>query len=65
MVVLLCMTNTAHDINVGDLVTFCVAKTEFQNAKQSLMTERLVPGNTDGFKREYLVSGESVHDCTQ
>ena len=26
-------------------------KTEFQNAKQSLMTERLVLGNTDGLKR--------------
>ena len=52
MVVLLCMTNISHNTNVEDLVTFGIAKTEFQNYKQSLMTERLVLDNTKGLKRE-------------
>ena len=51
MVVLLCMTNTSHKTNVEDLVTFGISKTEFQNSKQSLMTESLELGNTDSFKR--------------
>ena len=29
-----------------------IANTEFQNTKQSLMTDRLVIGNTNGLKRE-------------
>ena len=52
MVVLLCMTNTSHETNVEDLVTFGIAKTEFKNSKQSLMTKRLVPGNTGSLKIE-------------
>ena len=54
MVVLLCMMNTSHETNVEDLVTFGIANTEFQNAKQPLMTEHHVLGNTDGLKREDL-----------
>ena len=52
MVVLICMTNTSHETNVEDLVNFGIVKIEFQNAKQSIMMERLVLGNTDGLKRE-------------
>ena len=52
MVVLLCMTNTSYDTNVEYLVTFGITETEFKNAKQSLMTERLVRGNTNVLKRE-------------
>ena len=52
MVVLLCMTNTSHKTNVDNLATFGIEKTEFQNAKQSLMTDRLAIGNTKILKRE-------------
>ena len=51
MVVLLRITNTSHKTNMEYLVTFDIAKTKFKNAKQSLMMERLVFGNTDGLKR--------------
>ena len=51
MLVLICMANTSHDTNVEDLVTFGTVKIEFQYAKQSLVTERLMIGNTDGLKR--------------
>ena len=50
--VLLRMTKTSHENNVEYLVAFGIAKTEFQDAKQSLMTERLMLGNTGGLKRE-------------
>ena len=33
-------------------MTFGVVKTEFQNSKQSLTTERLMLGNINGLKRE-------------
>ena len=52
MLVLICMTNTSHETNVEYLVTFGIINIEFQNAKQSLMTESLVLGNIDGTKRE-------------
>ena len=52
VVVLLCMKNTSHKTKVEDMVTFGIAKTEFQNDKQSLTTQRLVLGNTDGIKRQ-------------
>ena len=52
MVVLLIMTNTSHKTKVKDLANFEISKTEFQNYKQSLITERLVLGNTDGLNRE-------------
>ena len=54
MVVLLCMTNTSHKTNVEDLMTFGISKIEFQNSKQSLMTESLELGNTNSLKREDL-----------
>ena len=52
MVALIRMINTSHETNVEDLVTFGIAKIEFQNAKQSLLTERLVLDNTNSLKRE-------------
>ena len=52
IVVLLHMTNTSHETNVEDLVAFGIAKTEFQNSKQSLMAERLVLGNAAGINRK-------------
>ena len=52
MVVLLRTTKTSHETNVEALVTFGIAKKEFQNAKQSLMTENLVIGNTNGLNRK-------------
>ena len=47
---LLLLTNTSHNTNVEDLVNFGIAKIEFQNSKQSLMTEHLVLGSTNGLK---------------
>ena len=55
MVVLIIMTNTSHKTNVEDLLNFGITKTEFQNSKQSLMTERLMIGNTDGLNIEYFI----------
>ena len=51
LMVLLSMTNTSYETNMEYLVNCGVIKTEFQNAKQSIMTERLVLGNTNGLKR--------------
>ena len=47
-------TNTSHETNVEDLVTSGIVKTKFQDVKQSLMTESLLLGNTNGLKREYF-----------
>ena len=52
MVVLLRMMNNSHETNVEDQMNFGIADTEFQNARQSLMTEFLVLVNTEGLKRE-------------
>ena len=52
MVFLLVMENTSHKTNVEDMVTFDIAKTEFQKSKQSLMKDRFVIGNTNSLNRE-------------
>ena len=43
---------TSQKTNVEYLVTFGIAKTEFKNSKQSLMTEHNLLSKTDGLKRE-------------
>ena len=52
MVVVLHTPNTSHKTNMKDLVTFGITKTESEIDTQSIMTESLVIGNTNGFKRE-------------
>ena len=61
------MAKNSHDTNVEDPVTFGIAKTGFQNVKQSSMMECLVLGNTESIKREdfpFLLKHSLENSCT-